>query len=91
MFEYKKIMNERELQAPIPTSDPAKFPHSDEVPEGCKVIDGLKDDWGYYVDIHTDVVYAERSRGFAYTGQEKMSLKMIILEPRVHFGASEEE
>lgn len=91
MFEYKKIMNERELQAPIPTPDPAKFPHSDEVPEGCKVIDGLKDDWGYYVDIHTDVVYAERSRGFAYTGQEKMSLKMIILEPRVHFGASEEE
>lgn len=91
MFDYAKIMNERKLLEPIPTPIPAEFPHTDEVPEGCRVISGLKDEWGYYVDIHTDVAYAEREGRFAYTAKEKMELKMIILEPRVHFGAPDEE
>ena len=52
------------------------------MPEGCHVIDGLSDDWGHYVDIHTDVHYASR---------DGRDLKMIILEPRLHFGASDQE
>lgn len=82
MFDPKPIMEERTLLNPIPTPDPAKFPHTDEVPEGCKVLTGLKDDWGYYVDFHTDVIYAER---------DGKKLRMHILEPKVHFGAPEEE
>lgn len=82
MFDYKKIMDERTLLDSIPTTVPKDFPHTDEVPEGCHVIDELPDDWGYYVDIHTDVHYASRDGG---------DLKLIILEPRVHFGASDEE
>lgn len=91
MFDYRKIMNERTLLEPIPTPVPKDFPHTDEVPEGCHVINDLQDEWGYYVDIHTDVVYAERSGRFPYTFQDTTELKMIILEPRVHFGASDEE
>lgn len=82
MFDYKKIMDERTLLDSIPTTVPKDFPHTDEVPEGCHVIDELPDDWGYYVDIHTDVHYASR---------DGRDLKLIILEPRVHFGASDEE
>lgn len=82
MFDYKKIMDERTLLDPIPTTVSKDFPHTDEVPEGCHVIDELPDDWGYYVDIHTDVHYASR---------DGRDLKLIILEPRVHFGASDEE
>lgn len=82
MFDYKKIMDERTLLDPIPTTVPKDFPHTDEVPEGCHVIDGLSDDWGHYVDIHTDVHYASR---------DGRDLKMIILEPRLHFGASDQE
>lgn len=78
MFDPKPIMEERKLLDPIPTPVPAEFPHTDEVPEGCKVLKGLKDDWGYYVDIHTDIIYAERD------GRE---LRMHIIEPKVHFGA----
>ena len=37
MFDPKSIMEKRELQEPIPTSDPADFPRSEEVPEGCIV------------------------------------------------------
>lgn len=33
MFDPKSIMEKRELQEPIPTSDPADFPRSEEVPE----------------------------------------------------------
>lgn len=91
MFDYKKIMNERKLLEPIPTPVPKDFPHTEEVPEGCHVISGLKDEWGYYVDVHTDIIYAERTGRFAYTAQETMELKMIILEPKIHFGVSEEE
>lgn len=82
MFDYKKIMDERTLLDPISTTVPKDFPHTDEVPEGCHVIDGLSDDWGHYVDIHTDVHYASR---------DGRDLKMIILEPRLHFGASDKE
>ena len=60
MFDPKSIMEKRELQEPIPTSDPADFPRSEEVPEGCIVLEDLKDEWGCQVDFHTDVVYAQR-------------------------------
>ena len=82
MFDYKKVMNERNLVSIIPTPDPAKFPHSEEVPEGCKVLEGLSDEWGYQVDFHTDVCYAER---------ENYKVNMIILEPKTHAGATDEE
>ncbi len=82
VFDPKPIIDERTLLDPIPTPVPAEFPHTDELPEGCKLLTGLKDDWGYYVDVHTDVIYAERD------GRE---LRMHILEPRVHFGAPVEE
>lgn len=81
MFDPKPIMEERELLDPIPTPVPAEFPHTDEVPEGCRVLTGLKDDWGYYVDIHQDVIYAER---------DGKQLRMHILEPKEHFGAPDE-
>ena len=57
MFDYKKIMDERTLLEPIPTTVPKDFPH-------------------------TDVQYASR---------DGRDLKMIILEPRLHFGASDED
>lgn len=41
-------------------SDPKDFPHVDEVPEGCIVLKGVRDHWGYKVDLKTDVVYANR-------------------------------
>lgn len=91
MFDPKPIMKERELLEPIPTSIPAEFPHTDEVPEGCIVLKGLKDEWGYYVDIHNDVVYAERKNEFVYTKPLNNGLKMHILEPRVHSGVPVEE
>ena len=53
MFDPKSIMEKRELQEPIPTSDPADFPRSEEVPEGCIVLEDLKDEWGCQVDFHT--------------------------------------
>lgn len=81
MFDYHKIMEKRVLQNPIPTPDPARFPHSDEVPKGCHEIDGPLDEWGYLVDIHTDVVYASRSQ---------QDLKLIILEPKTHGGPPDE-
>ena len=82
MFDAKAVMEGRKLLDPIPTPVPAEFPHTDEVPEGCTVLKGLKDEWGYYVDIHQDVIYAER---------DGRQLRMHILEPRVHFGAPETE
>ena len=60
MYDVKKIMQERTLLSPLPTPDPAKFPRDEEVPEGCHVLENLADDWGYDVDIHTDIVYAKR-------------------------------
>lgn len=91
MFDPKMIMDSRTLQKPIPTPIPAEFPQDAEVPEGCKVLKGLKDDWGYYVDIHTNIVYAERSSGFNYTEQGNTQLNLTIIEPKIHFGAPESE
>lgn len=60
VFDPRPIMAERELQEPIPTPDPAQFPHEEYVPEGCHLLTGLKDEWGYNVDmIHT--VYKSKS------------------------------
>lgn len=90
MFYEEQIMMQRKLQEPLPAPIPARFPRSEEVPEGCIVLEGLKDDWGHYVDIHTDVVYAERKvKSGGKT--ETASLHLTILEPMIHFGASEEE
>jgi acetyl esterase/lipase len=83
VFDPRPIMEERKLLDPIPTPDPAKFPHTDEVPEGCIVLKDLHDDWGHYVDFHTDVVYAER--------EGSAPLHLQILEPQIHMGASDEE
>lgn len=103
MFDPKPIMKERILLEPIPTPDPAKFPLSDEVPDGCKVIEGLKDDWGYYVDIHTHVIYAKReiNEESTISGNESdtnsndeadmYELELNILEPKVHFGVPNDE
>lgn len=75
-------MKERTLLSPLPTTDPAKFPCDEEVPEGCHVLEGLDDDWGYHVDIHTDIVYAKRCGTKEETKQEERELKLIILEPK---------
>ena len=91
MFDPKSIMEKRELQEPIPTSDPADFPRSEEVPEGCIVLEDLKDEWGCQVDFHTDVVYAQREPEDWYVDPVGCTLKMHILEPIVHAGVPEEE
>ena len=91
MFDPKSIMEKRKLQEPIPTSDPADFPRSEEVPEGCIVLEDLKDEWGCQVDFHTDVVYAQREPEDWYVDPVSCTLKMHILEPIVHAGVPEEE
>lgn len=60
VFDPRPIMAERELQEPIPTPEPAQFPHEEYVPEGCHVLKGLKDEWGYNVDIR-QTVYKNKS------------------------------
>ena len=82
MYDVKKIMQERTLLSPLPTPDPAKFPRDEEVPEGCHVLENLADDWGYDVDIHTDIVYAKRCGTKEETKTEERELKLIILEPK---------
>lgn len=91
MFDPVPIMKERRLLEPIATPIPAEFPHDEEVPEGCIVLDNLKDDWGHYVDIHTDVVYAEREILNPSGQADTMPLHLQILEPKIHFGAPIEE
>lgn len=86
MFDYKSILNERPALSPIPTPVPAEFPHDDTVPEGCKILTGLKDDWGYHVDLHTDVLYVERK-----SSNWKVPLKMHIFEPKAHFGSNADD
>jgi acetyl esterase/lipase len=83
-------MKERALLEPIPTPVPSEFPHDEEVPDGCIVLNGLADDWGHYVDIHTDIEYARRTISSS-EGQEEISLHLQILEPKIHDGASDEE
>ncbi len=47
MFRAEKFMRERELKEPIEIQRPEDFPRNEEVPEGCIVLEGLQDDWGY--------------------------------------------
>ncbi len=81
VFDPKPIMEERELLPHTPTDDPHDFPHDDEVPDGCIVLEGVKDNWGYKgepgykVDLKTHVIYAERD------GRE---LELNILIPKMH-------
>ncbi len=73
VFDPAPIMAERELLDPIPTRNPLEFQHTDEVPEGCIVIEEeLPDEWGRLVDLHTHVVYAER---------DGRKLELQIFEP----------
>lgn len=91
MFDPIPIMKERTLLEPIAAPIPAEFPHDEEVPEGCIVLKGLQDDWGHYVDIHTDVTYAEREIP-GLSGQAGFAvLHLQILEPKIHIGAPAEE
>lgn len=76
-FDDKSILKERPLLDTTPVTNPAQFPYDETVPKGAIVLKGLTDDWGYTVDIHTDVVYTER-RGQNW----KIPLKMHILEPQ---------
>lgn len=55
VFDPRPIMAERELLDPIPTPNPAEFPHEDYVPEGCHVLTNLADDWGYNIDIRRTI------------------------------------
>lgn len=91
MFDPIPIMNKRHLLDPIPTPIPSEFPHDEEIPEGCIVLKDLKDDWGHYVDIHTDVVYAERTVTSPSGHTENIPLHLQILEPKIHIGAPVEE
>lgn len=87
MFDFKKIMQERSLLDPIPTSNPALFPHDDYVPEGCIELNDLHDEYGYHVDIHRDVVYCERTNEAGDTRK----LHLTILEPKEHFHSEKEK
>lgn len=51
IFDPSNYMAERELLDPITVSDPMKFPDEEYIPEGCHVLTGLKDEWGYNIDI----------------------------------------
>ncbi|MCD8190810.1 MAG: hypothetical protein LUD78_11485, partial [Clostridiales bacterium] len=74
-FDPKPIIDERTLLDPIPTADPKDFPHTDEVPEGCIVLKGVKDNWGHKVDLKTHVIYAER---------DGRQLELNIFIPKEH-------
>jgi acetyl esterase/lipase len=67
---------------PVPVTDPAEFPHDDAVPEGCVVVDGLRDTFGPAVDCRI-AVYAER---------DGVPLHVHVYEPTVppFFAAFEE-
>ena len=67
MFDPKTIMEKRKLLEPIPTPIPAEFPHTDEVPEGCAVLTGLKDEWGIGI-ASSDVTAAEERTFYSYIG-----------------------
>ncbi|MCD8189974.1 MAG: alpha/beta hydrolase [Clostridiales bacterium] len=80
VFDPKPIIEQRTLLDPIPTADPKDFPHTDEVPEGCIVLKGVKDNWGHKVDLKTHVIYAER---------DGRQLELNIFIPKEHNVASE--
>ena len=61
VFDPRPVMKERTVLEPVTVSDPAEFPHEEYVPEGCHVLKGLKDEWGYNVDIRR-TIYKCRSR-----------------------------
>lgn len=78
-------MNDEELKLiePIQT-DPASFPRSEEIPEGCIVIDGWQDEFKYKVDVHK-VIYATRHIN-ASSEAKNIELSMYIYEPKTFSG-----
>lgn len=79
MYNPKEIMEKRELKDVTFISRLSDFPRNEEIPEGCIVLDGLTDSWGYPVDVHTDVVYVTRSE------PEDIPLHLHIIVPKGHF------
>lgn len=71
VFDPRPYIAERELQEPIPTSDPAQFPHEEYVPEGTHLLTGLKDEWGRNVDMRRTI----------YKVKSHRQLEMIVLVP----------
>jgi len=71
VFDPRPYIAERELQDPIPTSDPAQFPHEEYVPEGTHLLTGLKDEWGRNVDMRRTI----------YKVKSHRQLEMIVLVP----------
>ena len=69
-------MWDEKLVEPIQVKNPADFPRSEEAPEGCIVLEDLKDEFGYQVDFH-EVVYVKRRMG---DGKEK-ELSLHIYQP----------
>ena len=67
VFDPRPIIAERKLLDPIPTPDPAQFPHEEYVPEGCHVLTGLKDEWGYNVDIRSTIYKCKSCRHLLLT------------------------
>ena len=68
-------MAEQEILEPIKCA-PEEFPHSEEVPDGCIVLEDCKDHYGLLVD-RKEVVYCSRK-----TSEENCDLKLIIYEPK---------
>lgn len=91
MYDPKIIIEKRQLKEPISVTDPALFPRNEYVPEGCKVLEGLKDDWGYPIKVHPAVRYVEREGMFAHKAPDLLPLHLTILEPRLLESASKIE
>ena len=73
VFDPRPVMAQRTLLAPIPTPDPAKFPHEECIPKGCHVLTGLKDEWGYNVDLRRTI----------YKNRDSRQLILTVLVPVV--------
>ena len=69
VFDPRPYIAERELQDPIPTSDPAQFPHEEYVPEGTHLLTGLKDEWGRNVDMRRTIYKVKSHRQLEMIGR----------------------
>ncbi len=83
MFDAEKIMRERELKDPIEIERPEEFPRNEEIPTGCIVLENLKDDWGYGVNISQPIEYVQRKWLDEWMQEVTMPLHMILFEPKI--------